>query len=193
MSWHTNTAILARLETFSAETAWSSLADHFERPLTRYALRSGLAQEAVEDVVQETLVAFARAYRDGSYDRARGRLSSWLFGIAQREVASARRKAARSPMAEPDAVQLDETPDQNDGLERIWEEEWRRSIIERCTARVRSELEPATWECFALQVFEGLSADEVAARKGVPRQQVYNAKHRVARRLRELAQEYEDA
>ena len=192
MPWNTNTSILARLETFSAETAWTSLTEHFEPPLTRYARRAGLSPEAARDAVQDTLVAFAEAYRRGTFDRTRGRLSGWLFGIARREVAAARRRAALDPVRRLESTQERRHPDPEDALEGIWEEEWRRAILERCIETVRAEVEAATWECFALQVFEGLGAEEVAARAGVPRTRVYNAKHRVARRLRELAREFED-
>lgn len=193
MTWCTNTAILSRLETFSAETAWGSLVEHFERPLTRYAERSGLAPSAVQDVVQETLVAFAQNYRKGSFDRSRGKLSGWLFGIARREVASARRRAAVNPVGALDTAVGRDGPEDDDALERIWEEEWRRAVLERCVERVRGEVEPATWQCFALQAFEGLRAEEVAARLQLPLTVVYNAKHRVSRRLRRLAEEHEDA
>ena len=70
MTWSTNTSILSQLETFSAQTAWVSLVEHFERPLARYAQRSGLAPDAVQDAVQETLLAFAEAYRRGTFDRS---------------------------------------------------------------------------------------------------------------------------
>lgn len=193
MTWNTNTSILSRLETFSADTAWTSLAEHFEQPLTRYARRFGLSQDVVQDVVQETLVAFAEKYRRGAYDRTRGRLSGWLFGIARHEVAAARRKAALDPVGALDSEQERDHPDRDDAPERIWEEEWRRATLERCTERVREEVEPATWECFSMQIFGGLDADEVAARMDLPLTRVYNAKHRVSRRLRELAREFEDA
>jgi len=193
MTWNTSASILARLQTFSSETAWSSLAEHFERPLHRYARRAGLTPEQAADAVQDTLVAFAQAYRAGGYDAARGRLSAWLFGIARREVASLRRAVARDPVGALDSVVERDTPEDEDALERIWDEEWRRAVLERCIERVRHEVEPATWECFALQTFEGLSAEAVAQRMGVPHTRVYNAKHRVSRRMRELAHEFNDA
>ena len=193
MTWNTNTAILAQLETFSAETAWTGLLAHFEPLLTRYARRAGLSADEAPDVVQEILVAFALAYRRGTYDTQRGRLSAWLFGIARREVANARRGVALDPVGGSAALPEIEESQRDDPLETIWEEEWRRSILERCIERVRQEVEPATWDCFALQVFEGLGADEVVARLSLPRTKVYNAKHRVSRRLRELALEHEDA
>jgi RNA polymerase sigma factor (sigma-70 family) len=193
-NWETNTAILARLETFSDEVAWASLVAHFDAPLTRYVQRSGLAADKVQDVVQETLIAFAMAYRRGAYDRARGRLSAWLFGIARHELASARRKAALDPVLALDSQQVRDLPDvHGNACEAIWEEEWRRAITERCIARARRELEPATWECFALQVFEGRGAEEVAARMNLSHARVHDAKYRVTRRLRQLEQHFEDA
>lgn len=193
MTWSTNTSILARLETFSDGTAWGCLVEHFERPLSRYARRSGLSADAVQDAVQETLVAFAEAYRRGTFDRSRGKLSGWLFGIARREVAHARRRSAVNPVGALDTGIGRDGPEDDDALERIWEEEWRRATLERCIDRVRGEIEPRTWQCFALQVFEGLGARDVAARLELPLTKVYNAKHRVSRRLRELAREQEDA
>ena len=193
MAWNTNTSILAQLETFSADTAWTSLVEHFERPMTRFARRSGLQESSVADVVQATLIAFAEGYRQGKYDRGRGRLSSWLYGILKHEIAAARRMAFSERAQSLDSDLQAGQVIADDTLDAIWAEEWRRAILERGFERIRKETEPSTWECFALQTFEGLSAEEVAARLGLPRTRVYNAKHRIIKRLRELALEYEDA
>lgn len=193
MTWDTNTAILEQLRTFSADEAWTCLAEHFEVPLTRYARRSGLSADAARDVVQEALIAFAEAYRRGAYDRDKGRLSSWLFGIARREVSAARRRRALDPVGALETGQASGLREDDDALEQVWEEEWQRAILERAIARVREEVEPATWESFALQAFDGLDVPDVMSRLGHSRTQVYNAKHRISRRLRELAGEYEDA
>lgn len=192
MAWTTNTSILAQLETFSAQTAWSSLVDHFERPLSRFAQRSGLPRSSIADVVQGTLITFAEGYRKGKYDRARGRLSDWLYGIHKREIAAARRKFATHREEGQASEVLRDRPSGEGDLDEIWEEEWRRAILERSLEWIRKEIEPATWECFALQTFEGLGSNEVAAHLGMPVSRVYNAKHRVVKRLRELAREFED-
>lgn len=193
MEWDTNTSILAKLETFSAKTAWGSLVEHFERPMSRFARRSGLAENSIADVVQSALIAFADGYRQGKFDRARGRLSAWLYGILKREIASARRAAALDRAMPLDSQVLDEASSPEVASDEIWQEEWRRAILERGFERVRQEVDASTWECFALQTFHGLSAHEVAARFDWPRTRVYNAKHRIIKRLRELTIELEDA
>jgi RNA polymerase sigma factor (sigma-70 family) len=193
MTWNTNTSILARLETYSDDSAWTGLVTHFQKPLTRYVGRAGVPAALVPDVVQETLVAFAAAYRGGDYDRSRGSLSSWLFGIARNQIASARRRAALDPVVAFEASREQGFPDPaGDVFEAIWEEEWRRAVTERCIERVRGEIAPGVWECFALQVFEGLRAEEVADRLGLSRARVYDIKYRVTRRLREIEREHED-
>jgi RNA polymerase sigma factor (sigma-70 family) len=194
MNWETNTALLARLETFSDAEAWATLVAHFDAPLRRYVQRSGLAVDMVQDVVQETMIAFATAYRRGAYDRERGRLSAWLFGIARHEVAAARRKAALDPALALDSQQARDLPDSHgDACGAIWDEEWRRAIMVRCIERARRELEPSTWACFALQVFDGHGTEEVAARMNLSHARVHDAKYRVTRRLRQLERHFEDA
>ncbi len=198
MSWETHTSILQQLRTFSARSAWNALADEFREPLVRFGERAGLPRDRAEDAAQETLTAFAQGFRAGRYERSKGRLRSWIFGIARRQVSSARRSAALDPVAargtdeSPSLLLAGAAPVQGD-LEGIWEEEWQRSVLDRCLRRIQSEVGPETYQAFHLATFEGLSADEVAARLNVPRSRVYNAKHRVAARLRELALEIEDA
>ena len=75
----------------------------------------------------------------------------------------------------------------------FWEEEWRRAIYERALRQVRFEVEPRTYEIFRLLVFEQRAARDVAERLSVHHTQVYNAKHRILKRLGQLAAEYEDA
>jgi DNA-directed RNA polymerase specialized sigma24 family protein len=53
--------------------------------VTAFASRLGLDSNEAEDVAQETLIEFVRAYGGGNYDRSRGRLSSWIFSIAPRK------------------------------------------------------------------------------------------------------------
>jgi DNA-directed RNA polymerase specialized sigma24 family protein len=57
---------------------------------------------------------------------------------------------------------------------------------------VRTEVEPATMRALELVVGGSLSAAEAASRIGVPVKAVYNAKHRVLKRIRELRVELED-
>eukprot|EP00913_Durusdinium_trenchii_P006239 g5851.t1 len=102
MPWITTTIMLERLSD-AQDSAWEELATHFRAPVHHFAIRLGLNESAAEDVVQSTLLAFISAYRDGRYEKDRGRLSSWLFGIAYRESLQVIRcaRGSRRPRARP--------------------------------------------------------------------------------------------
>lgn len=195
MEWLTTTTLLHNLRDFSDQTAWSRFADRFHRPIVGFARKSGLSEADAEDAAQETLLAFADGLRRGTYDRTKGRLSHWLFGIAYRQILRGRRTAARS--AQHFATQSESTdvlhqvPDEN-AATAMWDEEWERSILQSCIDRLRVEIEPVTFRAFELAVRENNSAEEVAAELGIPVKAVYNAKHRGLKRVRELREEMED-
>jgi RNA polymerase sigma-70 factor (ECF subfamily) len=60
--------------------AFSALFGRYQRPLHRYAAHM-CGREAADDVVQETFLAVLR--QPGQFDRARGTVGGYLFGIAR--------------------------------------------------------------------------------------------------------------
>lgn len=186
--WTTTSSILQGLRDYSDDRAWNRLAERFRAPIVAFARRMGVAGSESEDVAQETLLAFARAFREGRYERDKGRLGQWLFGFAHRQALAARRRAARH--GDEGALDLAELPDDAGSAER-WEEEWERALLALCLERARSEFPSATFQAFDLATRSDRSAAEVATKLGVNTKAVYNAKHRVLTRLRELREELE--
>ena len=193
MEWKTTSTVLERLGDFEDDAIWQLVLEHFQEPIQRLARRMGLPPSDAQDATQETLIAFAQGVRAGQFDRSKGRLKDWLFGIARRQMQGARRRVATNrdrAVAEATAF-LRDVPDEGE-LAGIWEEEWRRAVYLRVLKRVQTELRPETVQIYHLATVEGLAVEEIASRLGVPPTRVYNAKHRVAKRVRELAAEYED-
>src|SRR3954470_19563500 len=93
MTWITTATVLQKLRDFENHDAWESFAERFRTPVVSFAKGMGLRQADAEDAAQETLLAFAEAYRRGDYDPAKGRLSRFLFGIAYRQALKGRRVA----------------------------------------------------------------------------------------------------
>ena len=94
MTWVTTATVLQNLRDYDNREAWGSFAERFRRPVVSFARGMGLKTADAEDVAQETMLAFAEAYRKGSYDPAKGRLSKFLFGIAYRQSLKFRRAGA---------------------------------------------------------------------------------------------------
>ena len=145
MEWVTTSLLLEQLRDFDNEVAWNKLVEFFRAPLAAFARRMGLVDNDADDLVQETLIAFASAYSEGKYDPEKGRLSDWLFGISYRQIQNARRKRARrdAPLARrsEDSFPFDELPDREEAT-RTWNEEWAKSLLANCLRRVRIEVEP---------------------------------------------------
>jgi len=187
--WITTSTILGGLRDFEDRTAWERFVTRFRGPIVRLALAQGLKPADADDVAQETLLAFAAGFRAGSYDAAKGRLSRWLFGIAYRQVMRARetrdRRAAELLPTAEHGHSLAELEDEA-AATRSWDVEWERAILAQCMARARSEVQPATFRAFELAAIENREVAAVATELGIDVKAVYNAKHRLLKRIREL-------
>ena len=188
MAWLTTATVLQNLRDFDNREAWSSFADRFRQPVVSFARSMGLSQADAEDAAQETLLAFAEAYRRGQYDPAKGRLSKFLFGIAYRQALRARRVGAQvAPVGTTVWTQVPEEQEASG----VWDVEWEQGLLDDCLRQVRVEFEPQTFRAFELTVRDGRDASEAAAELGVPVKSVYNAKHRILKRIRELREQYD--
>jgi RNA polymerase sigma-70 factor (ECF subfamily) len=188
MAWLTTATVLQNLRDFDNREAWSSFADRFRQPVVSFARGMGLGQADAEDAAQETLIAFAEAYKSGQYDPAKGRLSKFLFGIAYRQALRARRVGAQ--VAPVGTTVWSKIPEEAEAS-GVWDVEWARSLLDDCLRQVRAEFEPQTFRAFELSVRDGRDASEAAAELGVPVKSVYNAKHRILKRIRELREQYD--
>jgi RNA polymerase sigma-70 factor (ECF subfamily) len=193
MTWLTTATVLQKLRDFDNREAWDSFADRFRRPVISFARGMGLKQADAEDVAQETLLAFAEAYRRGQYDPAKGRLSRFLFGIAYRQSLRARRSGVGTGVRDVNVGESGfwtEVPDEQ-AASGIWDTEWEKSVLDSCLQQVRQEFEPQTYRAFEAVVREERSAEEAAQSLGISIKSVYNAKHRILKRIRELRGEFE--
>lgn len=195
MEWVTTSTLLRDLRDYENHAAWQQLAERFRKPIVAFARGMGFAQIDAEDVAQETLIAFAEAFRKQQFDPSRGRLSNWMFGIAYRQALGHRRREGRQATPAADlggaTTLMGSVPDEQ-AASGIWDVEWEQALLRECLERVKTEVEPQTFEAFEHVVCLGKSPEEAAAAMQVPIKLVYNAKHRILKRVRELRAELED-
>lgn len=188
----TGTRTLEALKDPGNRTVWQQFVARWRPPIISFALRVGLREDEAQDAAQETLIAFCDAYRSGKYDREKGRLRKWLFGIASNQIQSIIRKRPKNEV-HPDGG-TDETDffhrigDQGQ-LEAIWDEEWSQWIIRHCIEAVRPQFKPKTFKAFELFVVQELPAKEVAEQLKMTENAVFLAKHRVLKCIREMHRE----
>ena len=183
----TNTQLLAMLLDPAAEEIWCEFDKRYRSILIAFARRLGLNPEDAADVAQETLTRFAQGYRQGKYDRGRGRLRSWMLGIARHLIAD--QLTARASRRNWRGHSVLEALPAEPQLTAMWDEERRTTIIARAMEELRRSTRTSeqSIRAFEMVVFHRRAPEDVAQELGMTRHDVYVAKHRVTERLRRIA------
>ncbi|MBX3374957.1 MAG: sigma-70 family RNA polymerase sigma factor [Phycisphaeraceae bacterium] len=184
----TTTALLEALRNPAADAAWTAFDARYRPILEGFGRRLGFSDLDAAELAQEVLVRFTEAYREGRYDRDRGRLRAWLIGIARIVAQDRRRRAARHAGDRGDSA-MGGLPDEGD-LERIWYEESEKKLLADSIEELRrsSRAEPRTVRAFELVALRGMPPAEVAVECGLSSAEVYRVKHRMTERLRSIVE-----
>ncbi len=181
----TTTELLKALREPGNERVWAEFDGRFRPILLGMGRRMGLSESDAADVAQETLLEF---FRDvpRSYERQRGRLRSWLFGIARHRVRDGLERAARHAPAGGDSY-LALLPDDAE-LERHWEAEISAALTQRALEALRriKDVDATSVAVFVEYALQGRDPAAVAAEFGLSASAVYSIKARCLKRLHEL-------
>lgn len=196
MLTRTTTQILESLRNPGNRELWRVFDARYRPVLEAFAQRHGLDQDEAAEVAQTALAQFAQDYAAGRYDRGKGRLSSWIIGIAHNRVRDALRLRERRAAARGETV-LASIPDEG-AAGRHWEEAVEKVVLERAlhALRTTTRFDERTLRAFDLCAIRGVPAEAVAAECGMSVAEVYVAKNRAIKKLREIVadftREYDD-
>ncbi len=185
MLTRTTTALLERLADPADQETWQAFDQRYRPVLIGFARRLGLSAEDAADAAQEALTRFVKSYRAGKYDRDRGRLRSWIIGIAKNCIADIQQRRAARPQRGMSAIV--ELPDESK-LTAMWDEQCQQEILRQGLAELRRETKTksGTIRAFEMLAFDGRRPVEVASELSISLNDVYLAKHRCLKRLREI-------
>jgi len=184
----TRATLLQRLKNWQDQASWQDFFDTYRGLILGLAVKSGLSQTEAEDVVQETLVAVVRHMPAFKYDPAIGSFKGWLLNQTRWRIADQIRRRRRRGLYEQGAEEEFPLPPdfetQSAELEKIWDEEWEKHIMEAATKRAKRKVEARTWQIFDFYVVKGWSPEETAKAFEVNVGQVYLIKCRVSEAIR---------
>lgn len=211
----TRRSLLIRLRDLSDEASWRDFFETYWGLIYRTARKAGLNKAESEDVVQETLASICRTIGRFDYAPEKGSFKNYLLTLTGWRIRDQQRKRLRrreglqgdeqedpigSGSAESagrlsDAAVLDTLADpERPKLETIWEEEWRRNLMEAAIRRVKAKVSEKQYQYFDLSELKGWSVSKVAAAFQVRTASVYLARHRVGalirREIRKLEKEW---
>lgn len=185
----TTSVLLESLRDERDQSGWTNFSDRYWPVLVGFGRKLGLQESDAADAAQWTLTEFLRLFRDGKYERGRGRLSAFVIGIARNRIRTLLRQMHRNQSGFDTSDPSDEPAMPDDSsLTLIWEQERRRAILQAALAELRrsSRMSPASLRAFELVALQSLSPQEAAREVGISVDDVYLARHRCTRRLREL-------
>lgn len=196
----TRASLLSRMRDLSDTESWRAFFDRYWRLIYNVARKSGLSDDAAQDIVQETVIAVARKMPEFRYDPAKGSFKQWLLLITRRRIHDHLRRLYRSvPMTEGRAEETartvegvpspDPTPDT--AFAEAWEHEWRENLFQAALARVRQRANPKHYQVFDYCVLQERPAAEVARMLGMNLAQVYLARHRIGAAVKRAVKELE--
>jgi RNA polymerase sigma-70 factor (ECF subfamily) len=193
MQWITTTQVLEELRASSEAEAWRRFCDHFRPVVVKFARQLGLSTTDAEDAAQETMLQFFKAFREGKYDRGRGRLSNWLFGVARRVILNLR---GHQPLEQLIADKTTGTSfwdliQDDHSIKQSWDAQWRKMVLTRCLDQARREFNPKVFGAFELYALQDKTVDEVAQKFKMSKNSVYIAKSRVLSKIRQLERQFE--
>lgn len=189
----TRKSLIERLGNWEDQRSWDEFYQTYWRLIYSVALKSGLRPDEAMDAVQEVVLALAKQSQKNQYDPRQGSFKSWLMNLTRWRINDQFRRRAKDTamMHGPehdsrDTATFDRFADPRTGeLERIWNAEWARNLLERALARVKTQVSPKQFQIFDAYVVKDWSAGKVMKELDVSMAQVYLAKHRVGKILKQ--------
>ena len=180
----TRMSLLLRLQDSADRQAWSDFVDIYSPILYGFGRRHGLQDADATDLVQDVLLAVSKSIRH--YDRQRGPFRHWLMAVVRRRLNEFWQRRRQQAVGSGDTEvlkHLEQVPSEEDA-DRVWEEEYRRSVFRFVADRVRDSFERSTWDAFWQTCVDGKSTKEAAQALGLSEGAVYIAKCRVLAQVR---------
>ncbi|HHY84776.1 MAG TPA: sigma-70 family RNA polymerase sigma factor [Verrucomicrobia bacterium] len=185
----TRASLLSRLKDWQDQASWQDFFDTYWKLIYTFARKRGLTDSEAQDVVQDTMISVARQIPGFKYNPALGSFKTWLLNMTQWRITDQLRKrnhAARPDLHDGDPSSFIERAADPSGatIDRIWEDEWQKNLLDAALERVRRRLDPERYQVFDVYVNKGWPPGNVAKTFSISVAQVYLAKHRVMEMIR---------
>ncbi len=189
----TRKSLIERLGNWEDQKSWDEFYQTYWRLIYSVALKSGLRADEAMDTVQEVVLAIAKQSQKHQYDPRQGSFKVWLMNLTRWRINDQfRRRAKDTAMThsashnDRDTATFDRFADTKTGeLERLWNAEWAKNLLDRAMARVKTQVSPRQFQIFDCYVVKDWSVGKVMSELDVSIAQVYLAKHRVGKILKQ--------
>jgi RNA polymerase sigma-70 factor (ECF subfamily) len=193
---NTRHSLISRLRNLDDKESWQDFFDTYWKLIFSVARKAGLTEQEAEEVVQETTIAVSKYIGDYRYDPKVCSFKNWLMHKTRWRIIDQVRKRPPNfahrlePSSETSGTSLlERIPDPESlELDAVWEEEWRKNLVDAAMERVKRQIKPEHYQIFYLSAVRNLGLKRIAETMGVNIAQVYLVRHRVAKLIQKEVQ-----
>ncbi len=186
----TSQTLIGRLARDPSNEAWNEFVDRYAPTVFTWAWQSGLQDSDAADVTQEVLLKLLEKMRVFQYDPKRGSFRGWLKTITVNSARDCGRRLARTPCG-PDGLSSVGDPGSWDELGRRIEQEYQHQLLAQAESVVKGIVTSTTWQVYEMSIKQCMAARLVAVSLNLKIAEVYVAKSRVLKRIKEVVQQIE--
>jgi len=178
----TSITLLSALRNSDDQVAWERFVRIYTPFIYYWARKAGLQPADSADLVQDVFALLVRKLPEFRYDTGKS-FRGWLHTVTLNKW---REKNRRRVLAYNNSAgqHLEKVPSDDD-VEASWDREYSQQIVRSALGELEAQIEPAVWNMFWQHAICGRPAADVARELGGSLWQVYGAKARVLRQLRE--------
>lgn len=189
-SGRTRSSLIVRLRDLNDTQAWNEFVDLYTPKIHGWACRHGISGADADDVTQVVLLKLVRAIADFQYEPQRGRFRGWLKTVTDNVVRDFGRKSAKGGRATGDTqtqrcLESLADPDVVESLRELLERELQNELLIEAEEQVRLRVKAVNFEAWRLTTREGVSAADAAEQLGIKVSDVYVARTRITKSIRD--------
>ena len=189
----TRSSLIQRLKATINGESWEEFFHTYWELIYNVARRAGLSEADAQDIVQETILKVHNSLDRFEYNRKRGTFKGWLRTVTRSRLNDFFKKQQRRPtLNQPLEEAADELQNLEDPegpeIEKIWDEEWNRNLIQAALSRTKKLSSPKQFQIFKCHYIDEWTVRETCRTLGVNAAQVYMAKQRVGKVFREAVE-----
>ena len=162
------------------EISWNDFYEKYSPIVKALAKFKGLDAAAADDVCQQVMLQFFKQSKTFKFDPDIARFRTYLGMIVKGKIADYYRKKRETLVEELEAIPVDAETD------HIFMNEWRKLILQEAQAELKNRVAPETYQAYELFAVQGRPAEKVAAYLDCSANQVYQAKKRCFKMMKEI-------
>lgn len=192
----TSSTLLVRIRDVSDTDAWTQFLERYTPRIYAWCRRYQLQESDASDVTQDVLTKLLKAMRSFEYDASRGSFRGWLKTVTNNVIRDFLGGSAENNRGSGDTLMQHrlaaiQAPDALADLARTIEAEAEAELLLAAEAQVQSRVQPQTWRAYELTSKHQLKPQAAAAEIGMPISEIYVARSRVIKLLREEVRKLE--